>query len=174
VKVSAYQVGLVFKGGVFEKMLPEGNYWFWRRVDVQVYDITKGFNAPVELNILLDDPLLASVLQIVEVKDSEIVLQYKEGILTEVLTAGRYAFWKGPVRYEFVKADLSKAEITEPVDRATLANKLVAPYVRTITVESYEKAVLFMDGKYVQVLESGVYHWWRNIISIHVGKADMR
>ncbi len=174
VKVNAYQVGLVFKNGSFKRMIPEGNYWFWLSEDVMVYEITRAFNTPIELNILLQDPLLASVLEVVEVKDNEIVLQYKNGILAEVLTAGRYAYWKGPVRYDFVKADIGKAAITEPIDRATLANKLIAPYVRSVSVENYEQAVLFMDGKYVQSLESGVYFWWKNNIAIHVGKADMR
>ena len=29
VKVNAYQVGLVFKNGVYQRMLKEGKYWFW-------------------------------------------------------------------------------------------------------------------------------------------------
>jgi hypothetical protein len=86
------------------------------------------------------------------------------------LTAGRYTYWRSIVRYDFIKADISKIEITENISHATLSNKLVAPYVRSYTVESYEKALLFVDGKYVQQLESGVYFWWKNNIAIHVGK----
>ena len=55
-----------------------------------------------------------------------------------------------------------------------LQNRLLANYVRSYTVESYEKAVLFVDGNYVQTLESGVYYWWRNSTAVHVGKVDMR
>ena len=61
---------------------------------VHVYDITKPFVAPVELNILLQDKALADILHVVEVKDNEIVLQYENGLLKQVLTAGRYTFWK--------------------------------------------------------------------------------
>jgi regulator of protease activity HflC (stomatin/prohibitin superfamily) len=53
-------------------------------------------------------------------------------------------------------------------------NRLLLAYVRSYTVESYEKALLFVDGKYVQTLQSGVYYWWKNSIVINVGKADMR
>jgi hypothetical protein len=49
-------------------------------------------------------------------------------------------------------ADISKVEITEAIDRATLANKLLAPYVRTYIIENYETALLFVDGKYVKTL----------------------
>jgi len=174
VKVNAYQVGLVFKNGAYKKMLLTGKYWFWSNEIVYVYDVTKPFIAPIELNILLQDAQLTEALYMIEVKDNEIVLQYENGLLKQVLTAGRYTFWKTVIKYDFVRADISKIEITENIDRAVLMNKLVAPYVRTVTVESYEKAVLFVDGKYVKVLDSGVYDWWKNNIAIHVARADSR
>jgi hypothetical protein len=127
VKINAYQIALVFKNGVYKKMLKEGNYWFWLSEKVMVYDVTKQFIAPVELNILLQDAAFAAELYVVEVKDSEIVLQYENNLLKNVLTAGRYTFWKGIINYEFVNADISKIEITENISRATVQNRLVAP-----------------------------------------------
>ena len=85
VKVNAYQVGLVFKNGEYQKMLLAGKYWFWRKVTVHVYDVTKPFVAPIELNILLQDARLANALDVIEVKDNEIVLQYENGLLKQVL-----------------------------------------------------------------------------------------
>src|SRR5262249_27152788 len=150
VKVNAYQVGLVFKNGEYQQMLLAGKYWFWSNPTVYIYEVTQPFNAPIELNILMQDPQLAKALYMIEVKDNEIVLQYENGLLKQVLTAGRYTFWKTVIKYDFVRADISKIEMTENIDRAVLLNKLVAPYVRSIVVESFEKAVLFVDGKYVK------------------------
>ncbi|MDP4261629.1 MAG: slipin family protein [Bacteroidota bacterium] len=174
VKVNAYQVGLVFKNGVYQRMLTAGSYWFWGNEVVQLYDITKPFYASVELNFLLQDKALADILHVVEVKDNEIVLQYENDLLKQVLTTGRYAYWKSVVRYEFVRADTSKINIGENIEAAVLQNRLVASYVRSYTVESFEKGLLFVDGKYVQPLESGVYYWWKNSTVIHVGKVDTR
>ena len=175
VKINAYQIGLVFKSGVYKKMLQEGNYWLWMNETVLIYDVTKQFNTAAELNILLQDTALAEALQVVEVSDNEIVLQYQDGLLKQVLTAGRYAFWKNAVNnYAFIKADISKIDITEDISRTVLQNKLVASYVRTYTVEYYEKAVLFIDGKFAQTLAAGIYYWWKNNITIVVGKADTR
>ncbi|HYF30272.1 MAG TPA: slipin family protein [Chitinophagaceae bacterium] len=174
VLINAYQVGLVFRRGMYKRMLKEGKYWLWASDTVYVYDVTKPFYAPVELNILLQDAELADALQVIEVKDNEIALQYENGLLKQVLNPGRYTFWKSVIRYDFIRADISKIEITENIDRSVLMNKLVAPYVRSVTVESYEKAVLFVDGKYVKVLESGVYYWWKNNIAINVGRVDGR
>ena len=174
VKVNAYEIGLVFRNGAYQRMLKEGTYWFWKKENIKLYSLTEPFIAPVELNILLQDIEAAEALIVIELKENEIVLQYENGLLNRVLTAGRYAYWKGPVKYDFVRADIGKIQITEPIDRVTLLNKLVSPYVRSISVESFEKAILFIDGKYSGELNSGVYYWWRNNIGIHVGKVDTR
>jgi len=174
VKINAYQIGLVFKDGVYRRMLKEGRYWLRFSEKVWVYDITKPFQTSLELNILLKDEQLREALHVVEVKDNEIALHYENGLLKQVLTAGRYTYWKGIVQYEFISVDTSKIEITENIDRPTLLSKQVAPYVRVYTVESYEKALLFIDGKYERTLESGVYYWWKNNITILVGKVDTR
>jgi len=171
--VNAYQVGLVFKKNEYKRMLKEGNYWLWNE-DAVVYDITKQFHAPVELNILLQDEALRNALIVVDVKDNEIALQYENGLLKQVLNAGRYTFWKGIVDYDFIKADTSKIEITENISKATVQHKLLMPYVRGYAVENYEKALLFVDGNFVQVLNSGVYYWWKNSIVINIGKVDTR
>src|SRR5579871_826102 len=174
VKVNAYQVCLVFKNGEYKKLLMAGTYWFWQNEKVYLYDIIKPFVAPIELNILLQDNALAEILHVVDVKDNEMVLQYENGLLKQVLGAGHYTYWKSVIQYEFVHVDLSKIEITENIDRATMLSKLVAPYVRSVSVESFEKAVLFIDGKFVRVLESGLYYWWKNSIAVHIARADMR
>lgn len=174
VKVSEYQVALVFKNGVYQRVLTAGAYWFWRNEDVYLYSITQPFIAPVELNILLQHAELAALLHVVDVKDNEIALHYENGLLKEVLTAGRYTFWKSVIQHVFLYANTGKIEITEAIDNTVLTSKLLAPFVRAVTVESYEKALLFIDGKYVKVLESGVYFWWKNSIVIQTVKVDKR
>jgi len=175
IKIYAYQAALVFKNGVYKRMLQEGTYWLGFAEQVIRYDITNQFHAPADMNILLQDAALANALHVIDVSDNEIVLQYRDGLLKQVLTAGRYAFWKNAVNnYAFVKADVSKIDITENISRAELQSRLVAPYVRSYTVENYEKAVLFIDGKYAQTLPAGVYYWWKNNTTVVVGKADTR
>lgn len=174
VRINAYQIALVFKRGAYQRMLTEGKYWLGFGESAMAYDISRPFYAPVELNILLQDEAVASALQVVEVRDNEIALQYENGLFKAVLAPGRYAFWKNAVVNEFTIADISRMEITESISRTVLQSKLLSPYVRTYTVESYEEAILFIDGKYAQKLPSGVYYWWKNSIIITVGKADTR
>lgn len=172
--ISPYCVGLLLKNGVYKRMLTAGTYWLWPNEDVQVYDVTRQFHPLIDLNILLQDAELAEKLQIVEVKDNEIALHYKNGLLTQVLAPGVHTFWKSMIKNDFVFADVSKIEITENIDRATLQHKLLAPFVRSFTVEQYEKALLLVDGKYVGLLNSGVYFFWKNSIAVSVSRVDTR
>lgn len=174
VNIYAYQVGLVYKNKAYQRMLTEGTHWLWFSEEVVVYDKREAFWPPFELNIYLQDKTLADALIVTEVKDKEIALQYENGLLKKVLTAGRYAYWKSLTEYTFVKADISDIHIPAEIGKAALQHALVAPYIRTYTVESYEQALLFVDGKFVQALESGTYHWFRNSIPLYVGKVDMR
>jgi regulator of protease activity HflC (stomatin/prohibitin superfamily) len=173
VTINAYERGLLFRNNVYQRMLTEGRYWLINE-DVTICDINKPFTPPIELNILLQDAALRAALHVVEVSETEIVLHYENGLLKQVLTAGRYTFWKNMTDYKFVRADISKIDITENIDRSTRCHRLVAPFVRTFSVESHEQAIMLVDGKYATTLYPGVYYWWRNNISILVSKIDTR
>jgi hypothetical protein len=173
VKVNAYQIALVMKNGVYEKSLNEGVYWLWNKV-AYVYDRSKPFVAPVPIQYLLQDEALVNEIIVVQVADNEIVLQYEDGLLKQVLKAGVYYYWKTLIEYQFVKADISKIDIDASITKSMLEHPAVVPYVRTITVESYEQALLFVDGVFIQLLSPGMYKWWKNASAIFVARADMR
>lgn len=173
VRVNANQIGLVLKNGAFKEMLSEGKYWIWQEKDVFVYDKGTAFTAPVELNLLLQHAEVAEALEIIEVKDSEICIQFEDGRFKVVLPTGKHVFWKGLKNFTYQKIDLSKIEINEDLDKNLIINRL-SLYVRSFVVESYEKGLLIVDGKFERILEGGTYYWWRNPTTIHVAKADMR
>jgi len=174
IKINAYQVGLVFRDGVYQRMLQEGQYWLSGKNTAEVYEKTKPFTPALDLDILLKNAELTEALHVVDVKYGYIALVYENGLLTRVLSTGRYAFWKGLKEYQFVHADTSIIDIPEDIGRTTLQHTLVAPVVRTAFVEAYEKAVLFVDGRYVRTLDNGCYSWWKNSITVNIGKVDTR
>lgn len=174
IRINTGKIGLVFRNGNYKRVITEGVYWILPFEDVYVYDMSKPFHPSIELNILLKDEQLAGMLTVVEVKDNEIALQYENGNFKNVLAPGRYAYWRGATDFTFVKADLSKIEITENIDVNTLVRKEVLPYVRVFVVEAYEKGILFVDGKFSKVLETGVYYFWKNPVGVTVSKIDLR
>lgn len=174
VRINAYQVGLVFENRKLVKVLEEGSFWLFGNKEVMVFEKKQSFVAPVELNILLQNEVLASLLEIVEVADNEIALYFVNGIFKEVLTTGRYAFWKGYVANTFVRVDLSKVYITEQISMALLENVKVKMYVRRFNVANFDKGLLFVNGTFVKELTAGTYYFWNNAISVEVKTADMR
>ena len=174
IRINTGKIGLVFRNGNYKRVATTGVHWLLPNETMLQYDLTKPFYPSIDLNILLKDAELAAMLNVAEVADHEIALQYENNNFKFVLAPGRYAYWKGVTEYTFVKADLSKIEITEPIHVNTLLRKEVLPYVRAFTVESYEQGILLVDGKFSKVLATGVYCFWKNAIVISVLKADLR
>ena len=174
VDINAYQVGLVFEKKELVNVLEAGTFWLFGNKEVLIYEKKQSFVTPIELNLLLQNEKLANLLEVVEVADNELALYFVNGIFKEVLTTGRYAFWKGYVQHSFIKADLSKVFITETIATALLENAKVKMYVRRFQVANFEKALLFVNGVFEKELTAGTYYFWNNAISVEVKTVDVR
>lgn len=173
VRILANQIGLVFKKGKFKTVLQEGNYWFFWGEYVSVFERGDQFTSAQNLHVLLAEEAIANELDVLNVADNELLIQFEENRFKTVFTAGKYAFWKGIRDYTYQRADLSTIEISEAIDKQLLTTKLAA-WIRSFTVESYERGLLIVNGKMERILEGGNYQWWRNSTIIQVNKADMR
>lgn len=174
VEIFPYQVGLVFRRGNYIQTLLEGKYWLRFGENVRVYKTTEEFIEPCELNILLKDPILAERLEVVEVKDNQIVLQYQNGIFHQVLTPGRYPFWKGIVENEFEYIDLDDLAVPTYVNKKLLQRKELAQYIRVFRINTFEKALLLVDGEFDRQLEPGTHYFWMNEKLLQVMRVDLR
>ncbi|ADB37541.1 slipin family protein [Spirosoma linguale] len=175
VRIQALQIGLVFKYGAYKQLLSPGQYWLWSNETVHVYNQGELLqNPPCDLSILLQYPDVADALDVLEVSDNEIVLQYEHGLFQTILRKGRWAFWKGVKQYQYIRADVSQLEIPATIDLVSLMPQPLSAYVRAFNVEAHEQGVLFIDWKFDRVLTAGTYYWWKNTTPIHVLKADMR
>ena len=174
VRINVGKVGLVFKRGDYVRVIAQGVHWLGFYERALVYDLSNSFATPIALEILLKDEVLANMLEVVEVKDGELVLLYEKGNFKTVLNAGRYVYWKGLIEREYVRVDLGKIYITESFDKSLFSNYEVNKYIRTFEVAAYEKAVLLVDDVYTKTLEGGTYRFWRNDTTIKIAKADLR
>ena len=174
VKVNAWKKAVVLKNNNYEQLLNEGVYWLSPFAEVLEYNMDREFIAPVNLNILLKDENFVNATEIVDVKNNEIVLKFENDLFTEVLTAGKYVYWKGLVKYNFITINLNNIEIDVGIDKSLLSRKELVNYVRSFTVEAFEKAVMYVDGKFEKIVEPGTYYFWKNTTSIVITRADLR
>lgn len=172
VQIKAYETGLVFKNGNLIDILKEGNFWILGNKSVEIYDMKSLFKSDTDLHLLLKNENLRSLLEVIEVKDGEIVLMYENGIFKDVLNVGQYAFWKGILDREFQKIDLTKVEIPQEISKTVLENVKLKSLIRKFVVPSHYKGLLLIDGKLSQVLESGLYSFWNNDSSVEVKIVD--
>lgn len=174
VTVNTNSAGLVYKRKELKRVLTAGNYWLGFGEEIEVYDMSKTFIASTELDILLLNKDFQNLITLVEVRDNELVLVYQNGNFKQVLTAGRYAFWKGLNNYSFLKADLCKYQITENIDKNILEKSQLLPYIKAFKVESYETGLMMVDGNFEKVLKPGNYVYWKNSTVLQVLKTDLR
>ncbi|HLW32510.1 MAG TPA: slipin family protein [Aequorivita sp.] len=174
VRINAGNVGLVFKNGDYKGVITQGVHWLGFGKSVLQYSMAMVFNAPKELELLLKDEKLKAMLHIIEVKDNELVLVFKNGRFSQVLKSGRYTFWKGLVEYEFTTVDLGKIYITEKVDKALFSHPELSKNIKIFEVAAFEKAVFIVDDVYVKTLGSGTYRFWKNDTTIQIAKVDLR
>lgn len=172
--INTNSVGLVYKRGELKNVLTAGNHWLGFNETIEVYDMSKTFIASVELDVLLLNKDFENLVTVIEVKDTEIVLVYQNSNFKQVLTAGKYAFWKGLNKYSFLTADLNKYEITENIDKNTLEKSQLQAHIRAFKVETYETGLMIVDGVFEKVLEPGNYIFWKNSTTIQVLKTDLR
>ncbi|QIL39075.1 slipin family protein [Pedobacter sp. HDW13] len=175
VTISTNYVGLVFKRGKLKDALTEGTYWLGFGEEITLYDMGKEyFFTLAELEVLLTNTYFTDLVHVVDVADNELALVYRNQNFKSVLTAGNHAIWKGLSSYTFEKVNISNMEIEANIDRNLLEKAPLVNYIRAFKVESYEQALLFIDGKFDKVLEAGNYMYWKNATTINVVKTDMR
>lgn len=172
--VNAYEKALVFKNGELVRVLDSGKYWMSPWVDVKKYDVTELFYHETDLDLLLKSEDLRTRLDVMEVSDNEVVIQYKNGIFNQVLAPGRYAYWKDGVVYTYERINLNDIEVSNKIPRQVLARNEVVKYLTVHIVESYEKGLLFVDGALYKELPPGLYYFWKGEQNAIVSKVDMR
>ena len=177
IEVPEFQVALKYVNKSFKEVFTAGKYAFWKNVeDIQFSfaNMTTQFVAPNTLDILLQNESLAAMLDIVEVADNEMVLQYINGNFKEVFTAGRYAFWKGVLNYKFVTINLNDLYVSDTIDKSLLDHPKIKVFIRRYEVLNYEKGLLFIDGELIRTVEAGVYNFWNNATRVVIKTADLR
>jgi len=174
VRIRKGTIGLVYRKEEYKKVLTEGTYWINPLERVYTLERKGAFAPKEELAMYLQDENLKDLLSIVEVKDGELSFMYENGIFKTVLSSGIYTWWKGYTPLSFQTVNTKEIEVSDQIDRSILSRTNVMPYLRVYQVESYEKALLFKDGRFERILESSTYYFWKNATPITVQKVDAR
>lgn len=171
ITLNEQEAALVYKNNKIVNVIFKGTCWFFLGEKVEKFNTNEEF--PKLYEGILDNDLLKSYLRIVNVADDELVLKYQNNNFQSVMVPGIYAFWKDRNPYQFQKVSTVDYTITD-VSKVILEKPQLNLYIRNYRIESYEKGLLFVDGKFIELLSAGNYFWWKNSQIVTVVKGDMR
>lgn len=174
VYIATNQVGFVIRNNMVQRVLTVGKYWLGFGEKLELHDMGKQFQSVYDIDVLLQTAGFADTVHVVEVPDAHICLVFVNANFVKVLAAGRYIFWKSLSNYRFMMQDISTIAISPAVERNLLERAELAGFVRQYKLEPAERGLLFVDGVFKEVLEAGIYTWWKNAINIAVSKIDIR
>lgn len=167
-------VGIVKKNGDIQKIITAGSYWIGFNTSVEIVDVRTCITNEKLIDQINEIQNENEFLQVITVLDGEIVLRFENEILKGVNTVGRYGYWNSKINFRFIRVNLSEIEIDENISMSVLKTILIAPYVRMVEVEAYEKCLLYKNGTLYRELTGGNYYFWKNSDVLSLKKADLR
>lgn len=171
--INENQRGLLFKDGKLEKLLGAGSYKFWRQREVEILPIDSALSSSrCSIDTLLANEDIKNSVNVYEVPAGHYGMRFVNGISTNFFKEGRYVYFKTDAKEELMLFDTSKTMI-EDVPSQIIA-KIPGIYYTKVSVESYQKALLYLDNQFVKVLEPGTYYFWKNPVSVFARTVDTR
>jgi regulator of protease activity HflC (stomatin/prohibitin superfamily) len=170
------QRGLLFRQGNYLKCLKPGSYFFlpFSGYEIKLLDVTKPFIVSGKsLNLFLQDKPLLEELTIIEVKDYELALHMEDGLFTELLRAGKYAYWNVLKKHEFITIDPRQPEIQPELTPLLSNSKLSGSFV-LLDIASYETGILYYNNVQQRIVNPGRYYFWTGAVTVTVAKIDLR
>lgn len=173
--IKAYQIGLVMKERKLVKVLTEGQkYWTKWNESVKIHSVFNPLQLIGHQKLMLENEELRKQLNLIEVTENELVFKYEDGLFTEILTRGSYAFFKNPLKIDYKKYDISEMEVPKELTSLLRTHPILANFVLKYEVKAHEKGILMINGEFVKELKSGFYHFWKNDNKIEILLADTR
>ena len=174
IKIRSYETGLHFRDGEFKGLLGEGRHCLFdplMTVRVDVASLRDARLAHDKLDMIVKSGALKDRATVMDLKDDQRGLVWIEGRFSHLLAPGLYAYWHG-VRVEVIDARQVRFEHDDlkVIARSPMAKQLLD----ICTVERDHVGVLFIDGRYIDTLSSGLYAFWTGAADARVVEIDMR
>lgn len=169
------QRGLLFKNGQYIKMLYPGKHNYLRNsYTIEIVDINEEFSViGFDLSVFIKDKELMEQLAVVDVEDQTLVTHYVNGKFHNLLESGKHAYFNVFDKHTFKEIDISKPYVTEDFPKH-LFNNIPNRLFYKIEVASHQKARLYFDKKFIELLDEGTYYFWNNGTKIEAEFVDTR
>lgn len=175
--IRSYEVGLKFREGEFKGLLGTGKHWIFdplNKIRVRVVSKREPWLVDDQLDVIVKSRALAGKAEVLDLKDYQRALVWIDERFARILSAGLYAYWTGvrEVRVELVDSRDVRFEHKDLKSIVRVAE--AARLLDICKVERDHVGVLFIDGRYIEQLEPGLYAYWKDAADSRVVELDMR
>ena len=171
------EVGLQFRYGAFAKILPPGAYWLPGRLfgyGVQVFDTLQTRFAHPLLDLLIEDAVVRSMLEVVDLHDDQRAFVWKDGRLGWILGPGRHAFWTRPFDLEVEVHTIAEPRFEHERIEAILAHADAETFLRQIHLQTGERVLFFQEGRLIDSVDTGLVVFWKQVAGVAWRSVDLR
>lgn len=175
VKVRRHERGLLFRDGVFERMLAPGRHVLWGvKLRLDRVSVRQVWLEHPDLEVIVRAGVLEGEARVLDLKDHERALVWVDGRLDGVVGPGLAALWTAfhEVKVEVIDARALRFEHPElPV---VLAARGARVHLEPATVAAGWVGLGFRDGRHAWTLEPGVHAFWKGEGHVKVLQVDLR
>ena len=179
IRIRKHELGLWFRHGDLYKVLEPGTHRVWynpfRAANTfEVVDTLKSRFEHSRFAALVRDPLLTDRLTLVDLTDDQRALVWADGRLTAILGSGTTAFWSDPAEIVVEQFDVNDVRFEHARIESILNFPGGVKHFDGVRAESYERVMLFVDGKLTDQLSAGHYIFWRGGPKVTWKAIDLR
>lgn len=175
--VRKHEIGLQFKRGDLVRVLRPGSYWLPGRLfghDVEVFDALETRFQHRLVDLLIEEPDLAALVEVVDLRDDQRAFLWKDGRLATILGPGRHVFWKHLCSIEVEVAELGSARLEHDRLDAILAHPSASAHLRAIELAPGERVLFFRGGELIDTVDSGPVVFWKPLSGLTWSSVDLR
>jgi len=162
----------VLMPGVHKMYDPRG------RFEVQVGNILQPEYAGRDVEAVIEalGERVEQFFTLADIGANEIGLLMKNGRIEDVLPPGsRKLFWRGPVRVEIERVPIGESlEVRGDIAQRLRMTGALGRFALVATVLAEHVGLLFIDGRLVRTLDTGLYAFWNFQKNVAVEVADLR
>ncbi|MBE6638797.1 MAG: slipin family protein [Ruminococcaceae bacterium] len=175
--INENQKGFLFKNGKYKGMLGAGKYYLYGGREIQITPLSGWLvSGNCSLETLLSDPEVRSKVSVVEVSDAEYALHYVNGQLstvTPLLGRGKYAFWQIEDVHTYQMIDTTNPMANDSIP-IYMFQYIPSVFYTKMEVQAHEKAALYYNGRFEQLLDAGTYYFWKTAVKVEAKTVDTR
>jgi regulator of protease activity HflC (stomatin/prohibitin superfamily) len=177
VRIDEFEKGLVFQHGELIRLLDKGRYWILnlnmsKRIEVvSTKDI---YLMHRDLDIIAQSGLLKDRAIVLDIKDTQRALVWKNGRFDSILPPGFYVLWNKPHQVQVEIVDTEKVLFQHEKLETIVNKKDTHQLLDIVTIDNAYTGLVFINGELEEQLKPGVHAFWKNAKNYTLYRYDTR